>query len=51
MDFGKDNVSVNDKVITKAREKMFGGEHISIVAEIEADVRFEPQEYSTKYCL
>lgn len=37
------NVSVNDKVITKAREKMFGGEQISIVAEVEADVRFEPQ--------
>jgi 23S rRNA pseudouridine1911/1915/1917 synthase len=36
-------VKVNDQVITKAREKMFGGELIEIDAEVEAEQRFEPQ--------
>lgn len=38
------NVSVNGEVITKAREKMYGGESIDINAEIEPEVRFAPQE-------
>ncbi|GHG02406.1 23S rRNA pseudouridine(1911/1915/1917) synthase RluD [Thalassotalea marina] len=37
------SVTVNGVVLTKAREKMYGGENISISAEIEADERFEPQ--------
>ncbi|WDE06579.1 23S rRNA pseudouridine(1911/1915/1917) synthase RluD [Thalassomonas viridans] len=37
-------VTVNGAVITKAREKMFGGEQIAIEAEIEAEVRFDPQD-------
>ncbi|MBL4909753.1 MAG: 23S rRNA pseudouridine(1911/1915/1917) synthase RluD [Alteromonadaceae bacterium] len=37
-------VSVNDEIITKAREKMFGGESIAINATVEADVRFEAQD-------
>ncbi|WDE10711.1 23S rRNA pseudouridine(1911/1915/1917) synthase RluD [Thalassomonas haliotis] len=37
-------VTVNGDVITRAREKMFGGEHIAIDAEIEAEVRFDPQD-------
>ena len=37
-------VAINDTIITKAREKMYGGETISINAEIEADVRFEAQD-------
>ncbi|WDD97956.1 23S rRNA pseudouridine(1911/1915/1917) synthase RluD [Thalassomonas actiniarum] len=37
-------VTVNGDVITRAREKMFGGEHIAINAEIEAEVRFDPQD-------
>ena len=37
-------VSVNGAVITKAREKMYGGEQIAIDAEIEAEVRFDPQD-------
>ena len=38
------SVSVNGDVITKAREKMYGGESIEINAEIEPEVRFAPQE-------
>lgn len=38
------NVKVNQKVVTKAREKMFGGEQIDIDATIEAEVRFVPQD-------
>ncbi|NQZ81824.1 MAG: 23S rRNA pseudouridine(1911/1915/1917) synthase RluD [Colwellia sp.] len=38
------HVAVNGNVITKAREKMFGGEAIVINAEIEAEVRFAPQD-------
>ena len=38
------NVQVNGNVITKAREKMYGGEQITIDAEIEAEVRFEAQD-------
>ncbi len=37
-------VAINDTIITKAREKMYGGETITINAEIEADVRFEAQD-------
>ena len=37
-------VAVNGDVVTRAREKMFGGEHIAINAEIEAEVRFDPQD-------
>ena len=36
-------VKVDGKVITKAREKMFGGELIDINAEIEPEIRFEAQ--------
>ena len=36
-------VSVNDEVLTRAREKMYGGEIITIDAEVEAELRFEPQ--------
>ena len=38
------NVMVNGQVIAKAREKMYGGENISIQAEIEAQERFEAQK-------
>ncbi len=38
------NVQVDNKVVTKAREKVFGGEQVNIDAEIEAEVRFEPQD-------
>ena len=38
------NVTVDGKVVTKAREKVLGGEHIMIDAEVEAEVRFEPQD-------
>jgi 23S rRNA pseudouridine1911/1915/1917 synthase len=37
-------VSVNNEITTKAREKMFGGENITINATVEADVRFEAQD-------
>jgi len=37
------NVSVNGSVLTKAREKMYGGEAISIETEVEAEERFDPQ--------
>ncbi|GAA5131202.1 23S rRNA pseudouridine(1911/1915/1917) synthase RluD [Thalassotalea piscium] len=37
-------VSVNGNALTKPREKMYGGEQIEIVSEIEADIRFEPQD-------
>ncbi|MFK5131495.1 S4 domain-containing protein, partial [Glaesserella parasuis] len=38
-----DLVSVNGKIVNKAREKVFGGELIEIQAEIEEEIRFEPQ--------
>ncbi|WP_448211408.1 23S rRNA pseudouridine(1911/1915/1917) synthase RluD [Colwellia sp. MEBiC06753] len=38
------NVKVDGKQITKAREKVFGGEEILIDATVEADIRFEPQD-------
>ena len=38
-----DLVKVNGKVVNKAREKVFGGELIEVLAEIEEEVRFEPQ--------
>jgi 23S rRNA pseudouridine1911/1915/1917 synthase len=37
-------VSVNDQVVTKPRTKVFGGEEISMVAELEDDVRWEAQD-------
>jgi len=37
-------VAINGEIITKAREKMFGGESIAINATVEADVRFEAQD-------
>lgn len=37
-------VEVDGKVLTKAREKMYGGESISIDAQVEAEIRFEAQE-------
>lgn len=37
-------VSVDGQVITKARDKVFGGETVIIDAEVEAEVRFEPQD-------
>ncbi len=37
-------VSVNNETVTKAREKMFGGESIAINATVEADIRFEAQD-------
>ncbi|WP_440876645.1 23S rRNA pseudouridine(1911/1915/1917) synthase RluD [Thalassotalea sp. PLHSN55] len=37
-------VSVNGQVLTKAREKMYGGESIVIDAEVEAEQRFEAQD-------
>ena len=36
-------VSVNNEVLTRAREKMYGGEQIDITAEIEPELRFEAQ--------
>lgn len=38
------HVSVNDKVLTRAREKMFGGEKINISAEIEPVIRYDAQD-------
>lgn len=38
------HVSVNDSVLTTAREKMYGGEVVSIETEVEAEERFEPQD-------
>lgn len=38
------HVSVNGVIVDKPREKMFGGEQIAINTEIEAEVRFEPQD-------
>ena len=37
-------VSVDGQVQTRAREKMYGGESIEINAEIEAEIRFIPQD-------
>ncbi|NMP17259.1 MULTISPECIES: 23S rRNA pseudouridine(1911/1915/1917) synthase RluD [unclassified Thalassotalea] len=37
------NVKVNGDVITKAREKMLGGESIHLSAQIEAEVHYEAQ--------
>ena len=38
------DVQVNGEVLTRAREKMFGGEQIAINAEIEAEERFKAQD-------
>ena len=38
-----DLVKVNGAIVNKAREKVFGGELIEIAAEIEEEIRFEPQ--------
>jgi len=37
------SVIVNGEVLTRAREKMYGGESIEINAEVEAEQRFEAQ--------
>lgn len=37
-------VTVNGSVLTRAREKMYGGELIEINASIEAEIRFEAQD-------
>lgn len=37
------NVEINGAVVTKAREKMFGGEQLTVNAVIESEERFEPQ--------
>ncbi|MCO4799278.1 MAG: 23S rRNA pseudouridine(1911/1915/1917) synthase RluD [Colwelliaceae bacterium] len=37
------HVTVNGDVLTKAREKMYGGETISIETQVEAEERFKPQ--------
>jgi len=37
------SVSINDEVITKAREKMYGGEVVSIQATLEPELRFEAE--------
>jgi 23S rRNA pseudouridine1911/1915/1917 synthase len=36
-------VAINGQVVTKPREKIYGGETISIKAEVAAEVYFEPQ--------
>ena len=36
-------VTVNGEVLTRAREKMYGGEIIAIDAKVEAELRFEAQ--------
>ncbi|WP_057832312.1 23S rRNA pseudouridine(1911/1915/1917) synthase RluD [Colwellia sp. TT2012] len=36
-------VQVNSKVLTRPREKMYGGEVVDINAKVEAELRFEPQ--------
>lgn len=36
-------VSVNGNALTIPREKMYGGEEIEIITEVEADIRFDPQ--------
>ncbi len=38
------SISVNGVVLTRAREKMYGGELIDIKAEVEAEQRFEAQD-------
>ncbi|MBK4586125.1 23S rRNA pseudouridine(1911/1915/1917) synthase RluD, partial [Enterobacter hormaechei] len=37
-------VLVNGKIWDKPKEKVFGGEAVAINAEIEEEVRFEPQD-------
>ena len=37
------HVKVNGDVLTKAREKMYGGETISIETQVEAEERFKSQ--------
>jgi len=38
------HVTLNGAILKIPREKMFGGELVKISTEVEADVRFEPQE-------
>ncbi len=38
------HVTVNGSVLTKAREKMYGGEIVQIETEVEAEQRFEAQD-------
>ncbi|WP_301098344.1 23S rRNA pseudouridine(1911/1915/1917) synthase RluD [Otariodibacter sp.] len=37
-------VSVNGKIINKPREKVFGGELVEVQAELEDEIRFEPED-------
>ena len=37
-------VLVNDQLCDKPKEKVLGGERVSINAEIDEEVRFEPQD-------
>ena len=37
-------VLVNGKIWDKPKEKVFGGEAVAINAEIEEEIRFEPQD-------
>ena len=37
------SVKINNEVLTRAREKMYGGEKVAIDAEVEAEQRFEAQ--------
>lgn len=39
-----DLVTVNGKIVNKAREKVFGGEIIEVQAETEEEIRFVPQD-------
>ncbi len=38
------HVTLNGAVLKIPREKMFGGEEVEISTEVEADIRFEPQD-------
>jgi 23S rRNA pseudouridine1911/1915/1917 synthase len=38
------SVTVNGEVLTRAREKMYGGEVITINAQVESELRFEAQD-------
>lgn len=38
-----DQVKVNGNVVSKPRETVFGGEKVEVIAEVEEELRFEPQ--------
>ena len=38
------HVTLNGAILKIPREKMFGGEEVEISTEVEADIRFEPQD-------